>query len=98
MPPRLPHGLKRSPFDMSWGEMGVFGLLTGSIGAGIYRLITDPWSEEHIKNNSRNERHHGGLSPASEGTQDLNAMKRRVEDGSTNVNDGITDIQFGDSK
>jgi hypothetical protein len=78
--------------------MGVFGLLAGSIGAGIYRLATDPWSEEPIKNNSRNEKDHGGNPPVFEGTQDLNDTKKSVEDGPPNINEGITDIQFGDPK
>lgn len=99
MPSRLPHGLKRSPFDMSWGEKGVFGLLTVSIGAGIYRLLTDPWSEKPIKNNLRNERdHRGGLPQVTEEIHHLSAAKRHGEDGLPNVHDDITDIQFGDPK
>mmetsp|Transcript_15708 Transcript_15708/g.24435 ORF Transcript_15708/g.24435 Transcript_15708/m.24435 type:complete len:100 (+) Transcript_15708:104-403(+) len=47
MPPkvRLPHGLKKDPFDLSRGELVVIAALATSVGAGIYQLATDPWGE-----------------------------------------------------
>lgn len=58
MPPRvkLPHGLTKSPFDMSRGELGIAGLLATSIGIGLYQLATSPWGEEESRTN-KSEQH-----------------------------------------
>lgn len=47
MPPkvRFPHGLRKSPFDLSVGEFGVFAFLSTSVGIGVYQLATGEWSE-----------------------------------------------------
>jgi len=134
MPPRtrLPHGLTKDPRLMSLGEKGVFGLLAGSIGLGLFQLATSPWGEEKDSpsgddattkekaasssyfGNDRIKRI-GGLSAkspissptVSELTQDTNGTASLgVDDGIVNVsqrveppevNDGVTDIKFGDS-
>mmetsp|Transcript_9881 Transcript_9881/g.11560 ORF Transcript_9881/g.11560 Transcript_9881/m.11560 type:complete len:82 (-) Transcript_9881:351-596(-) len=44
MPPRFPHGLKKSPFDMNKGEKFVLGILGLSVGAGLLDMATSPWS------------------------------------------------------
>mmetsp|Transcript_8885 Transcript_8885/g.26620 ORF Transcript_8885/g.26620 Transcript_8885/m.26620 type:complete len:102 (-) Transcript_8885:73-378(-) len=46
MPPRFPHRLRRPPTEMSKFEVGVFGLLAGSVGVGLYQLATSPWREQ----------------------------------------------------
>jgi len=53
MPPRLPHGLKKSPFQLSISEKLVFGALSLSTGSGLYLLATSPWSEDKPDNESK---------------------------------------------
>ena len=49
MPPRFPHGLKKNPLIMSSFEKMVFGILTLSIGTGMFQIVTSPWSENQSK-------------------------------------------------
>lgn len=49
MPPRYPHGLKKNPLIMSSFEKMVFGILTLSIGTGMFQIVTSPWSEKQPK-------------------------------------------------
>lgn len=57
MPPKvpLPHGLKKSPFDLSRAEFGIFAVLSTSVGLGIYQLSTSPWGETSDKNITKKE-------------------------------------------
>ena len=127
MPPRvkLPHGLKKSPLDMSRAELGIAGLLAGSISIGLYQLATSPWGEEEPPTNHSAQQHDRtglsyGKSPKQamgetkpltvlEVTDDLKAKKTalRVDDGITKVgerlsspkvNDGVTEIHFGEPR
>jgi hypothetical protein len=85
---------------MSKGEIGVFVLLAGSIGAGLYRLVMDPWSE--VTPLIQNKNVNAAASPTTkrnvpgafvlEVTKDVNATKKN------DIHDGVTDIQFGDTK
>jgi hypothetical protein len=78
---------------MSKGEIGVFALLAGSIGAGIYRLVMDPWSEEPLQNmNSSPTSKRNVPVLVLEVTNDVRATKKK------DIHDGVTDIQFGDAK
>jgi hypothetical protein len=45
MPPKFPHGLTKDPTIMSRAELGVFCVLMGSIGIGVFQLVTSPWAE-----------------------------------------------------
>jgi hypothetical protein len=45
MPPKFPHGLTKDPTIMSRAELGVFCVLMGSIGVGVFQLVTSPWAE-----------------------------------------------------
>mmetsp|Transcript_28131 Transcript_28131/g.39569 ORF Transcript_28131/g.39569 Transcript_28131/m.39569 type:complete len:102 (+) Transcript_28131:418-723(+) len=58
MPPkvRLPHGLKKDPFDLSRGEFVVISALATSVGIGIYQLATGPWGEENAEEKRTFER------------------------------------------
>lgn len=53
MPPRLPHGLKKSPFHLSISEKLVFGALSLSTGSGLYLLATSPWIEDKPSDKSK---------------------------------------------
>ena len=56
MPPRLPHGLKKSPFNLSFSEKLVFGALSLSTGSGLYLLATSPWSEDKSNDESKEDK------------------------------------------
>jgi hypothetical protein len=73
---------------MSKGEIGVFALLAGSIGAGIYRLVTDPWSEGPLN------------APTTKRDEPSFKNAEKQNDGGQppNINDGVTNIQFDDAK
>mmetsp|Transcript_14414 Transcript_14414/g.27101 ORF Transcript_14414/g.27101 Transcript_14414/m.27101 type:complete len:92 (+) Transcript_14414:2120-2395(+) len=42
MPPRFPHGLKRSPMHMNASEKSVLAALGLSVFAGLFHLTTSP--------------------------------------------------------
>ena len=74
MPPRLPHGLKKDPTNMSRGELAIFGVLAGSVGLGVYQLVTSPWSEQ------KDDKAH---APAGEKKKEGTIVT--VDDGTTKV-------------
>mmetsp|Transcript_174 Transcript_174/g.288 ORF Transcript_174/g.288 Transcript_174/m.288 type:complete len:89 (+) Transcript_174:200-466(+) len=80
MPPKFPHGLKKDPTKMSRAELAMFGALAGSVGLGIYRLVTSPWSETHNLDEKARE---------PEGPE---ALQQQQPKG---VEDGVTKVQFG---
>lgn len=86
MPPRIkfPHGLKKSPTEMSSGEKAVFGALLGSVGIGIFQLVTGPWGEEGRRDddNAESKKQQQGFGNKTD------ALKPRFE------SDG-TQVQFG---
>ncbi len=58
MPPRLPHGLKKGPFEMNTPEKLVLGLLGTSMLGGLLHLATSPL---YSKDKSGQEgSHHNG--------------------------------------
>jgi hypothetical protein len=55
MPPKFPHGLTKDPTIMSRPELAIFGALVGSMGIGIYQLITSPWGETPSSNINKDD-------------------------------------------
>jgi hypothetical protein len=55
MPPKFPHGLTKDPTIMSRPELVIFGALVGSMGIGVYQLITSPWGETPSSSNSKDD-------------------------------------------
>eukprot|EP00540_Astrosyne_radiata_P005403 CAMPEP_0116824424 /NCGR_PEP_ID=MMETSP0418-20121206/1390_1 /TAXON_ID=1158023 /ORGANISM="Astrosyne radiata, Strain 13vi08-1A" /LENGTH=87 /DNA_ID=CAMNT_0004452795 /DNA_START=127 /DNA_END=390 /DNA_ORIENTATION=- len=79
MPPRrarLPHGLTKDPTQMSWAEWSVFGVLVGSVGIGLFQMVTSPWGEAST---------HPVEGEKKAGTRRTDLLRPNVEDGITKV-------------
>jgi hypothetical protein len=91
MPPKFPHGLKKDPLKMSRAEFAIFGALAGSIGLGIYQLVTSPWSEQKQQQRDEMAPNLAAMQPA---TDRLTKIEKTLKPPKP-VEDGVTKMQFG---
>jgi hypothetical protein len=101
MPPRFPHGLKKDPRKMSRPEIGVFAMLLGSTGLGVYQMATSPWGRRSVV--VVQEKEHEEESPQSPTRLLLPSISApgpvlTTEPPKlvTTVDDGVTNVHFGD--
>lgn len=70
---------------MSWKEMTVFGLLSASVGLGLYDLATSPWGEVPSSPDAT----------IVEATTNEKSQDGQVKGSPDKVGDEVTKIKFG---
>ncbi len=93
MPPKFPHGLTKDPTIMSRPELAIFGALVGSMGIGVYQLITSPWAENSLSNSSKND-----SSSTTSPTTTIFTTSRDSPMMSVGEDGDVTKVDFGKSR